>query len=113
MTYQKFKSTYHWTVKKYPGTDSLYRPDMCEEIGTAETVNYEKRGRKWIETGRNVETLTRAFYFNTVDAVPFFRNLGGHERVEMAYTRAGYIPVEIHSTRPDGMKKTVRKFYID
>ena len=112
MTYREFRKTYNWTVKKYPGTDSIYRENMAETIGTVETVNLEKHGRKWIETGRNVETLTRAFYFNSVDAVPFFRNLGGRERVEMAYTRAGYIPVEIHSTRPDGMIKTVRKFHI-
>ena len=110
MTYSEFKKTYPWTVKKYPGTTSLFKENMNETIGSIETVNYEKHGSRWKETGRSAAEMTRANYFNCVDAIPFFRNLGGKERVSLSYTYHGYIPVELSSISPDGKNKTVRKF---
>lgn len=109
MNYQEFKKTYKWTLKNYPGADS-----MCNysELIRLETVKYERprRGSRWIETERRIELVNNEFYMNSVDAVPFFRNLGGFERVELNYTRAGYLPTFINSINPDSTKKVTRRF---
>jgi hypothetical protein len=99
-------------IKTYPGTSDMYRENMnAETIGSVVIRNYEKRGSRWSEIDSMTEEVTPAYYCNTVDAVPFFRNLGGSERVTMNYTKRGYIPVEISSISPDRQKKSVRRFY--
>ena len=110
MTYQEFKKDYWWMLKNYPGTYGIFCDDMSKKIGTVETVRYEKRGGKWKETARETGDLTPVFYCNSVDAVPFFRGLGGYERAEMGYTYYGYIPRAINSISPDRTSKTVRRF---
>lgn len=110
MTYKDFKETYSWMLKEYPGTDNIYREDMTEEIGTCEIVNYEKSGSRWKEISNQTRPISRVFYMNCVDAIPFFKGLGGTERVTMGYTRVGYIPTEISSISPDKQRKTMRVF---
>lgn len=110
MTYREFRSTYRWMLKTYPATDRMYSDDMERPIGTCETIRYTKRGTRWHETGRETETICARYYVNCVDAVPFFRRCCGIERVEMAYTPHGYLPVQISSTSPDRETKIVRKF---
>lgn len=105
MTYQEAKKTYKAMFKKYPGMLEAfgYNPTMTE-------VSFIKSGNKWIETEREERIVDSEVYYNVVSAVPFFRNLGGYERVSMSYTCAGYLPVEVVSISPDRTKKTVRTF---
>lgn len=112
MTYIEFNETYGWMVKKYPYTSS-FCSKMDERVGTVKTTRYRKHGKRWKETGTRTEELTGRFYCNCVDAVPFFRNIGGYERVSASYTYMGYIPVEITSISPDKTEKVVRKFDIE
>lgn len=105
MNYQETMDAYRPMFKKYPGMAGAfyYRPLMKE-------VSFVKSGSKWIETGRKERFVESEVYYNVVSAVPFFRNLGGFERVSMSYTCAGYLPVEVVSISPDRTKKTVRSF---
>ena len=107
MTYKEFKNTYKWIIKTCPDVTSLY--GVTGTITRIET-RYTKRGSRWIETESTTEEITPEYYLNTVDAVPFFRGLGGHERLVKAYTKYGLIPVEVQNTRPDGREKIVRRF---
>lgn len=104
-TYQEAKQTYKALFKKYPGMLEAFdrRPLMTES-------SFVKSGSKWIETERRERFVDAETYYNVFSAIPFFRNLGGFERVSMSYTRAGYIPVEVVSISPDRTKKTVRSF---
>lgn len=108
MTYKEFKTTYKWIIKRNPDITSLYGVE--EKVITVTETRYTKRGARWQEVETTTEKVNAEYYMNTVDAVPFFRGLGGHERIITAYTRYGLIPVEVHSTRPDGKAKTVRRF---
>ena len=112
MTYVEFNETYSWMSKKYPDTYS-FCSKMDETVGKVTTTRYVKHGSRWKEESTDVEDITGRYYCNCVDAVPFFRNIGGYERVEMRYTFMGYIPVEITSISPDKNNKTVRKFDIE
>lgn len=105
MNYQETMEAYKPMFKKYPGMAGAfyYRPLMKE-------VSFIKSGSKWIEIGRKEHFVESEVYYNVVSAVPWFRNLGGYERVSMSYTRAGYIPVEVISISPDRTQKTVRSF---
>ena len=109
MTYVEFRKAYHGTLKKYPGMECAYNPHY-EYI--MQHTKFEKVGAKWIEkeSERYTETITGQHFMNIIDAMPFFRNLGGKERVTMGYTLAGYIPVQLDSIAPDGTEKIVRKF---
>jgi hypothetical protein len=108
MTYKEFKNTYKWLVKNYPDTTSLYGVEG--DIITVTETHYIKQGTTWKETETETRAINATYYLNTVDAVPFFRGLGGHERITKNYTRYGLIPTEISSTSPDGKNKTVRRF---
>lgn len=109
MTYMKFKSTYRWMIKHFPGTDNVWGYKGIEAI----TTHFEKRGSRWHEVSAKTETVDSTFYANCVDAIPFFRNLDGKEMVTMGYTKIGYIPTEINSLSPDRTEKTVRRFYFN
>ena len=113
MNYTEFQKTYKWMLKKYPETSNIYNPDLSEVIGEIEIKNYTKSGSRWIETGSKKEKVTREYYCNVVDAIPFFRNLGGKETVQSSYTYNGYLPVFISSLNPSRDEKTTRyfKFY--
>lgn len=71
-------------------------------------------GKSWKSKPDSEECrkIPAEWYHNYFDAIPFFRNLGGSERVEMGYTYAGYLPVLLTSISPDREKKIVRKFYV-
>lgn len=112
MTYSEFKKTYAWMLKKYPGTSYIFRENMSENIGAMEEITCEKRGGTWKIVNRTFSPLTRAIYCNSVDAIPFFRNIGGYERATCGYTRVAYLPVEIANINPDRTKKVIRKFTI-
>ena len=107
MTYSEFRNTYKWTLKKYPDTYGLFNNGntIC-----CVTINYEKIGSRWRETSHEKKTVDWQYYMNTVDAIPFFRDLGGKEAVRMSYTTAGYIPVFISSISPDATMKITREF---
>ena len=111
MTYKEFKDTYRWTLKNYPATDNLF---YSGRLIRYQETRYERpaAGARWIETKRGaVQLVTPEFYMNGVDAVPFFRSLGGSETVETAPTYHGKLPVKITSVSPDGTRKTVREFF--
>lgn len=111
MNYKEFKKTYNGVISEYPNTKELYKGAArfeSETIGTCEIIRYEKIGRKWIVTRRESETITAYNYFNIFSAVPFFRALGGSEKVKKAYTIYGNIPFRVASISPDGDTKVVR-----
>lgn len=113
MNYSEFRKTYAWTLKNYSGTHELFCGDFYgAHIGKVVTEKYEKRGGKWHLLTSERDDVTPAFYFNTVDAIPFFRGLGGSERVYCGYCVRGYVPLEITSISPDRAQKTVRKFQL-
>lgn len=109
MSYEELNDTYTWTLKKYPGASSVCR---YENIGYKET-RYEKKGSKWVETKSDNRTVDCDWYYNTIDAVPLFKNLGGKEKVDVAYTKVGYLPVRVTSINPTGDEKVVREFNFD
>jgi len=45
-----------------------------------------------------------------VDSMRFFKNLGGKESLQRAYTIQGYSPTLLTSISPDKQNKTIRKF---
>ena len=109
MPYIEFRKKFHRTLKAYPGMECAYNPHYTYRV---ETTKYYKVGTKWHEKTeeKTVETVPGHYYMNIIDAIPFFRNLGGSERVQMGYTLAGYIPVQLSSISPNGTEKIVRKF---
>lgn len=109
MPYIEFRKKFHRTLKRYPGMECTYNPHYAYEVTT---TKYYKVGSKWHEKTeeKTVETVPGNYYMNMIDAIPFFRNLGGSERVQMGYTLAGYIPTQLSSISPDGKEKILRKF---
>ena len=81
------------------------------------TKKYERTssGKSWkknpVET--NEEIITPKKFELIISSIPFFRNLGGSERVTKGYTIAGYIPVELSSISPDKKTKIIRKFRVE
>lgn len=108
MTFTEIKNNYKWSAKHTPAVTNF--SDVEGEIITMAEIRYTKRGRRWYETERRTEKITAEFYLNTIDAVPFFRGLGGRETISLGYTYYGYLPVEIQSTSPDGQTKVTRRF---
>lgn len=109
MPYIEFRKKFHRTLKTYPGMECAYNPHYAYRV---ETTKYYKVGTKWHEKTeeKTIETVPGNYYMNMIDAIPFFRNLGGSERVQMGYTLAGYIPTQLSSISPDGKEKVLRKF---
>ena len=81
------------------------------------TKKYEKTssGKSWkknpVET--NEEVISPKKFELIISSIPFFRNLGGSERVTKGYTIAGYIPVELSSISPNRETKIVRSFKVE
>ena len=81
------------------------------------TKRYEKTssGKSWkknpVET--NEEVITPKKFELIISSIPFFRDLGGSERVTKGYTVAGYIPVELSSISPERKTKIVRSFKVE
>lgn len=109
MTYSEFKETYRYMVREYPSTTGIFSDTPEKNIILTET-HFEKHGTKWKETDSKTESVDFITYANTVDAIPFFRGLGGREIVKQTYTKRGYIPTEINSISPSRTEKTVRRF---
>ena len=81
------------------------------------TERYEKTtsGKSWkknpVESNESIINLEN--FKNIISSIPFFRNLGGSERVTKGYTIAGYIPIELSSISPNKETKIVRRFKIE
>ena len=84
---------------------------------TLTTERYERTssGKSWkknpVESNKSI--INSENFKNIISSIPFFRNLGGSERVTKGYTIAGYIPVELTSISPDKETKIVRKFKVE
>lgn len=109
MTFSEFKEKYKYTLKHYPDTSALF--EKSDKI-TVTTITENKNGTKWTasEPSKIENNVDYIYYFNTVDAIPFFKNLGGYERVSNAYTKYGYIPVKLVSISPDKNTRITREF---
>lgn len=105
MTYEEIRTTYKWLTENYSGVYGV-----AGHTGTCIKETYHKRASRWVLAETETEDVDDRHYFNVFDAVPFFRNLGGYERVICTYTTLGYIPVESISISPDRETKIVRKF---
>lgn len=108
MLYSKLAKTYRKLFKKYPNISSLQ--DFSGKI-LEEKTTYIKRGTRWIETKKEEKEVSATYVFNVFDAVQFFKDLGGYEKVSCSYTKAGYLPDELLSISPNRTEKTVRKYY--
>ena len=81
------------------------------------TKKYEKTssGKSWknnpVET--NEEVISPKKFELIISSIPFFRDLGGSERVTKGYTVAGYIPVELSNISPSRETKIVRSFKVE
>ena len=84
---------------------------------TLTTERYERTisGKSWkknpVESNKSI--INSENFKNIISSIPFFRNLGGFERVTKGYTIAGYIPVELSSISPHKETKIVRKFKVE
>ena len=109
MMYSTFCKTYPFISKNYPATSYIY--DTSETFGMIET-RYTKRGSRWIITEEKPLTnISAEQYCNIFDAVPFFRRLGGWEKVDTKYTRFGKIPFRVYSISPDRKTRVIREIY--
>ena len=81
------------------------------------TNRYERTssGKSWkknpVETDE--EVISPKKFELIISSIPFFRDLGGSERVTKGYTIAGYIPVELSSISPSRETKIVRSFKVE
>lgn len=111
MTYKEFKQTYSYLSKEYPDASCFLADDKWnEDIITLKKTKYEKRGSRWHMVDEETESVCGRYYCNAVDAVPWFRNLGGKEVVSTRYTKYGKIPYLIHSISPDRKEKYVFEY---
>ena len=84
---------------------------------TLTTKKYERTssGKSWkknpVETDE--EVISAKKFELIISSIPFFRDLGGSERVTKGYTIAGYIPVELSSISPSRETKIVRSFKVE
>lgn len=101
------KNNATYGISKYALRDAV-------AVITMTRTEYERTdsGKSWARKPVDTETATVSAenYYNCVDAIPFFRNLGGTERVERGYTAFGYIPVRLTSVSPDRKRKIVREW---
>ena len=108
MNWNESAATYKWMLRHYPNTHYMCNAnDLKVEC---EIIHYEKRGTHWKEMEREREIASNLYYCNCVDAVPWFRNIGGRETVKCKYTTYGYIPYFISSLSPDRTQKVTREF---
>lgn len=106
--YAAWKKDYDYVLKRYPELSRFYGVNGV--IGKCTTTRYEKIDKRWVETESETVDMTAEFYLNGISSAPFFRNLGGVERLTPSYTRHGYIPVELVSVSPDRNTKVVRSY---
>lgn len=108
MLYTEFKDTYKYSCKRWPDVTNAYENERFAPLCV--TTHQEKAGSKWETIDKTTETVNGIYYMNVIDAVSFFRNIGGTETVQKNYTRWGLIPTRIISTNPDKDKRTIREF---
>lgn len=108
-SFKELKETYSWSFKKYPDVSSVIG---YKNIGFEQTT-YTKQGSKWVEGEKESNNVDWEFYLNTIDAVPFFKNMGGKEKLDVKYTKVGKVPFQVTSINPDGTEKIVRTFNFD
>ena len=108
-SFKELKETYSWSFKNYPDVSSVIG---YHNIGYEQTT-YTKKGSKWVEGEKESNNVDWEFYLNTIDAVPFFKNMGGKEKVDVKYTKVGKVPFQVTSINPDGTEKIVRTFNFD
>lgn len=106
MTYEEFKKTYSYALKHFPGVSSI----KLDAPVAVSVERQEKISGRWVTSTKKAENFTGENYLNTVESIPFFKKLGGTEKVSKAYTKYGLIPVEIVSTSPDKSERVIRKF---
>ena len=109
MNYQEWKKTYTYAVKHWPDVSSMFGNEERINI-VIHNTKQEKRGSRWITTEEYPENARLENYMNIIESVPFFRNIGGKERVSVNYTRWGKMPTDIISTSPDGSLRHIREF---
>lgn len=108
MNYTEFKKKYPFATKEYPDTMSLpFNSDKF--IGSMTKTKQVKKGSRWITIKEETESITTQFYMNTLEAIPFFRNMGS-ERVYKGYTIMGYIPYKIISISPAKDERYIYEF---
>ena len=84
---------------------------------TLTTERYERTssGKSWkknpVESNESI--INSENFKNIITSIPFFRGLGGSEKVTKGYTIAGYIPVELSSISPSRETKIVRSFKVE
>lgn len=85
---------------------------VTDQIAVERVTHYHKTdsGKSWKKIDQIEQTITAEQYCNVVDAVPFFKGLGGKEIVSNGYTYYGYIPVKITSISPSRDEKNVYEF---
>lgn len=105
-SFKELKETYSWSFKNYPDVSSVIG---YHNIGYEQTT-YTKKGSKWVEGEKESNNVDWEFYLNTIDAVPFFKNMGGKEKLDVKYTKVGKVPFQVTSINPDGTEKIVRTF---
>lgn len=108
-SFKELKETYSWSFKKYPDVSSVIG---YKNIGFEQTT-YTKQGSKWVEGEKESDNVDWEFYLNTIDAAPFFKNMGGKEKLDVKYTKVGKVPFQVTSINPDGTEKIVRTFDFD
>ena len=103
----------------------MKKHDYIKNINLAQLDNYiilvkeeyytrTASGKSWKSKPDQVdlERVTPDYYYNTCDAIPFFKALGGSERAVFNYTYCGYLVTRITSVSPDKQNKVIRKFWI-
>jgi hypothetical protein len=113
MLYSEYKKIYKWLVKKYPDVVSMFTDsENPEKIILLKTTHQEKTGTTWKTTTTEETKIDFIHYSNIVNAIPFFKNLGGTETVTRSYTKYGLIPIKIISTSPGREQRTIREFKV-
>lgn len=107
-TYKEFKKDYSWSLKHYYNLSDIYGRELFFDCVIE---NYTKTGRKWtLDNTTTDNNISSEYYMNTIESIPFFKNLGGVEKVSTKSSILGYIPFKIESISPDKTQKTIRTF---
>ena len=107
MLYSEFRKKYAFVVKSWPEVSNLYGSDVPLKVTR---TSYERHGSRWHVTESEKFDSDFWFFVNVLDGVPFFRNIGGFERVEKSYSKYGYLPYKVNSISPDRTQKIVWQF---
>ena len=109
MTWKEFFSKYPYTVNNYPDTGYL-NTDTKVRIRMVKTEQTKKGYSKWHTISVFEEDVPISYYLNAIETVPYSKDKGGKERVELKYTKYGRLPSRICSITPDKLSRTIREF---